>query len=70
MFWIGMIVGTIIGFIAFAAVSVMHCVKRYGSWEDLGNGVAMLNMAADNRKSYMQVFTDDEILGTVVFEEK
>ena len=70
MFWIGLIVGIIIG--GFATYGASRLLMRYifGSIEQFENGLDILFTANDNRKSYVQVFTDDEVLDTLVFEEQ
>lgn len=70
MFWIGLIVGIIVGVIATFMLSKLIIALIFGSFDQFEDGFNLLLTANDNRKSYLQAFTDDEVLDTVVFEEK
>lgn len=70
MFWIGLIVGIIVGVVALWLLSKALMVVIFGSFDQYKDGFELLLTANDNRKSYLQAFTDDEILDTVVFEER
>ena len=69
MFWIGMIVGVIAGWIALIWRSRTYIKNTYGSAKDFADGTDLLKVATDNRKSYLQVYTDDGVLDTMTFEE-
>ena len=69
MFWLGLIVGIIIGAVGMTAVSLVYCSKRYGSMEDFVDGVNAMGVAADNRSSQLQVWHGDELLDIAYFNE-
>lgn len=70
MFWIGLIVGIIIGMVALKALSRWYCRKvLFASYEECDEVINTVITAARNRKSYLQAFTDEEILSTVTLEE-
>lgn len=71
MFWIGLIAGIVLTFVVSFAY-IVYCFKVCGVTYDEYVGMRDLNTEALlNRKSHIQVFTDDgHILGTVTLEEK
>lgn len=69
MFWIGLIVGVIIGIGAVAAW-LFYCYKV--TFRDVDTFVDMVNVLAvanENRESHVIVTHNDEVLATAVFEE-
>lgn len=69
MFIFGLIVGMIVGAVAWMGLCVAICAKRFGSLSDFVNGVDLLHDAADNRESTLQVYHKGELLNEVVFKE-
>ena len=69
MFWIGMIVGGIIGFAA-TLWCVMNLAKRIcGSADKAAEIGGLIREACENRESTVCAYHDDELLGCVVLEE-
>lgn len=69
MFWIGLIIGIIVGIIGIMVVSTRYVVNLYGSWEAFDKGTDLLEVATNNRESVMRVYHDGEVLDEVIFEE-
>ena len=70
MFWIGMIVGIVIAILIGAAVFAWALWTTKTSLTEFGEMNRVIGDALYNRKAYLQAFTDEEVLSTVVLEEK
>lgn len=69
MFWIGLIIGIIVGSIGIMVVSIRYVTNLYGSWESFNKGTDLLEVATNNRESVVRVYHDGELLDEVTFEE-
>ena len=71
MFWIGLIVGIIIGFVAFAIFGMLYALRFYNiSWEEAMGFCGIMYEAGHNRESMILVTHDDEVLDALVLEEE
>lgn len=71
MFWIGLIVGFIIGGIAWFAFSYVFSLKMTNmSWNEFEDSVQFLIEAGNNRESKMTLHYNDEDRNVLTFEEK
>lgn len=70
MFWIGLIVGIIVGTVILYLLSRLVMTAMFGSYEKYSEGFELLLTASDNRESTVQVWHDGECLDEVIFEEE
>ena len=70
MFWIGMIVGTIIGFLAFWVFVVLACKSMGVSFTEVNNIADTIGEALTNRESEIQVWHDGRLIDVTYLEEK
>ena len=70
MFWIGMIVGTIIGFLAFWVLVALLCKSMGVSFSEFNNISDTIGEALANRESEIQVWHDDRLIDVTYLDEK
>lgn len=73
MFWIGTIVGIVIGVVGFAVLSVRYASQLCGSFATACDIARLMETAHENRRSYIYAIKDDDdgsILDAVTFEER
>lgn len=70
MFWIGLIIGIIVGWFAYNGVSFYLGARAANmSVDEFWQVCGLVFEAGHNRKSTLTALHDQEILGTVVLEE-
>lgn len=70
MFWIGMIVGIVIGVVGIVVYAVRFTSQTYGSWKKFGETQHLVERALDNRESVIVAYHGGEILGGVTYPEE
>lgn len=70
MFWIGMIVGIVLGIAALFVIALLHCTYTCGSWQKWSEACGLLDCALDNRESIIVAYHEGEILDEVRFPEE
>ena len=71
MFWIGMFLGFIIGFIALFAVSCWYCATHLcNSWDEFADSIVLIGEASDNRESELRLCKDGDVLDSVAFNNQ
>ena len=70
MFWIGLIVGIVVGAVVLYLLSRGLMAVVFGSYEKYSEGFGLLLTASGNRESTVQVWHDGDCLDEVIFEEE
>lgn len=70
MFWIGLIVGVVIGLVALVVLFLWSLHVNKMDLCDYVEFCYVLGDAVENRESSMQVWHDGELINEMIFEEK
>lgn len=71
MFWIGLIVGIVIGAIAYLSYSTWQCTKQFNcSFWELSEMLWIVKDVGQNREAALACIKDDEIMSEYTLEEK
>lgn len=71
MFWIGIVVGAIVGWLGSAAFHLWYGMRACDmSYDEFLNFAALGVQAGDNRESTITVTHDDEVVDVLVLKEE